>query len=62
MDVYVLVLENTGSCLSAAITCAGLALADAGVPMYDLVTAVTLGVSGNTLVIDPTGDFIYNFL
>ncbi|XP_026480216.1 exosome complex component MTR3-like [Ctenocephalides felis] len=54
VDVFVLVLENAGSCLSAAITCAGLALADAGVPMYDLVTAATVGVSGNTIVVDPT--------
>jgi hypothetical protein len=40
--VYVLVLENDGSALAAAITCAGLALADASVPMYDLVAAATL--------------------
>jgi len=38
----VLVLENDGSALAAAITCAGLALADASVPMYDLVVAATL--------------------
>jgi len=40
--VYALVLENDGSALAAAITCAGLALADASVPMYDLVVAATL--------------------
>lgn len=42
VDVYVLVLENDGSCLAAAITCANLALANAGVPMHDLVTGVSL--------------------
>jgi exosome complex component MTR3 len=34
--VQVLVLQDDGSSLAAAITCAGLALADAAVPMYDL--------------------------
>nr|CAD7416336.1 unnamed protein product [Timema cristinae] len=42
VDVYAQVIENDGSALAAAITCAGLALADACVPMYDLVTAATL--------------------
>lgn len=42
VDVYVLVLENDGSVLAAAINCAGLALADASVPMYDLVSAATM--------------------
>lgn len=45
VDVYVLVLQNDGSALAAAINCAGLALADASVPMYDLVSAASL-VSG----------------
>lgn len=36
VDVQVLVLQDDGSSLAAAITCAGLALADAAVPMYDL--------------------------
>ncbi|KAJ1526757.1 hypothetical protein ONE63_008333 [Megalurothrips usitatus] len=53
VDIYVLVLENDGGCLAAAITCAGLALADAHVPMYDLVTAASLGVTGDTMVMDP---------
>lgn len=54
VDIYALVLENDGSALSAAITCAGVALAHAGVPMYDLVTSVTLGIQGSTKLIDPT--------
>lgn len=48
VDVYVLVLQNDGSALAAAINCAGLALADASVPMYDLVSAASL-VSKNLI-------------
>lgn len=54
VDVYALVLENDGSALAAAITCAALALADASVPMYDLVVAATLGVHGDKKFMDPT--------
>lgn len=54
VDIYALVLQNDGSALSAAITCAGLALAHAGVPMYDLVTAVSLGRQGDRIFVDPT--------
>lgn len=54
VDIYALVLQNDGSALSAAITCAGLALAHAGVPMYDLVSAVSLGRQGDHIFVDPT--------
>lgn len=54
VDVYALVLENDGSALSAAITCAGLALAQAGIPMFDIVTSVTMGVQGDIKFLDPT--------
>lgn len=49
-----MVLENDGGSLAAAITCAGLALADAHVPMYDLVTAASLvsyKIYGNRLFV-----------
>lgn len=54
VDIYALVLQNDGSALSAAITCAGLALAHAGVPMFDLVTSVTVAVQIDRLLVDPT--------
>ncbi|KAJ9593208.1 hypothetical protein L9F63_015253, partial [Diploptera punctata] len=54
VDVYALVLENDGSALAAAITCAGLALANASVPMYDLVVGATLGIHGEQKFMDPT--------
>lgn len=41
VDVHILVLEDDGSSLAASITCSGLALADAAVPMYDLVVGAT---------------------
>ncbi|XP_026190393.1 exosome complex component MTR3 [Cyclospora cayetanensis] len=41
IEVCVMVLEDDGGALPAAITCAGLALADAGVELYDLVTGAS---------------------
>lgn len=41
VDVHVLVLQDDGCSLAAAITCSGLALADAAVPMYDVVVGAT---------------------
>jgi len=53
VDIYALVLHNDGSALSAAITAAGVALAEAGVPMYDIITSVTLGLQQDIRFIDP---------
>lgn len=53
VDIYALVLQNDGSALSAAITAAGVALAHAGVPMFDLITSATVGVQNNILLLDP---------
>ena len=39
VDVFCLVIESGGSDTAVAITAASLALADAGIEMYDLVTA-----------------------
>ena len=39
VDVYCLVMESGGSDTAVAITAASLALADAGIEMYDLVAA-----------------------
>ncbi|XP_066152589.1 exosome complex component MTR3 isoform X2 [Euwallacea fornicatus] len=53
VDVYAMVLEEDGSALSGAITAAGVALAEAGVPMYDLITSVTLGIKKGMLLEPP---------
>lgn len=54
MDVFANVLEDDGSVLGATVTCAGLALANAGIPMYDLITASTVGIIGDKFLLDPT--------
>jgi exosome complex component MTR3 len=53
IDVYAFVLEDDGSVLSAAITCASLALADAGIEMYGLVSACSAAQLENHIVVDP---------
>ncbi|CAN6914985.1 unnamed protein product [Brassica oleracea var. botrytis] len=42
VDVLALVLESGGSDLPVVISCASLALADVGIMMYDLITAVSV--------------------
>lgn len=54
VDIYALVLHNDGSSLSAAITAAGIALSHAGVPMFDLIASMTLGIQNDILLMDPT--------
>ncbi|KAJ4978021.1 hypothetical protein NE237_008801 [Protea cynaroides] len=56
VDVFALVLECGGSDLPVVISCASLALADAGIMMYDLVTAVSVSCLGKNLVIDPISE------
>lgn len=48
------ILENDGACLAAAINAAGLALANAAVPMYDIITACSVAVIGDKIFLDPT--------
>ncbi|XP_062317088.1 exosome complex component MTR3 [Osmerus eperlanus] len=54
IEVNVMVLENDGSVLAHAVTCASLALADAGIEMYDLVLGCSIRQDGATYLIDPT--------
>ncbi|KAG7187871.1 hypothetical protein KM043_013852 [Ampulex compressa] len=54
VDVYAMVLDNGGSSLAAAIMAASIALANAGVPMFGLVTASTVGILGDSYLLDPT--------
>ncbi|XP_062094685.1 exosome complex component RRP41-like [Humulus lupulus] len=53
VDVFALVLESGGSDLPVVISCASVALADAGIMMYDLVTSVSVFCLGKNLIIDP---------
>ncbi|CAO2609977.1 Exosome complex component MTR3 [Lemmus lemmus] len=57
LEVYALLLEDGGSALAAALTAAALALADAGVEMYDLVVGCGLSLTPGpspTWLLDPT--------
>ena len=50
--VHVLVLQDDGGALPAAISCASLALADAGIALYGLVAACCCHVLGDTIALD----------
>ncbi|MGB9959557.1 MAG: exosome complex exonuclease Rrp41 [Candidatus Bathyarchaeales archaeon] len=52
IDVFVEVLQADGSTRCASITAASLALADAGIPMRDLVAACSAGKVDDAIVLD----------
>lgn len=52
IDVYIEVLQAEGGTRVASLTAAAVALADAGIPMRDLVSAVAVGKIDGTLVVD----------
>mmetsp|Transcript_27910 Transcript_27910/g.61247 ORF Transcript_27910/g.61247 Transcript_27910/m.61247 type:complete len:235 (+) Transcript_27910:128-832(+) len=54
IDVFVMVLESGGSDLAAAVCAASVALADAGIEVWDLVPACQVVKSTGRLLLDPT--------
>ncbi len=52
IDVFMEVIQSDGGTRTAAITAASLALADAGVPVRDLVAGVAVGKVDGVLVLD----------
>ncbi len=52
IDIIIEVLQADGGTRCASITAASLALADAGIPMRDLVAACAAGKADDTLVLD----------
>eukprot|EP00941_MAST-03F_sp_MAST-3F-sp1_P004951 g4951.t1 len=52
VDVYVVVLESGGGLMAAATTAASLALADAGIEMFDLVVGCAAGKVGDSIAMD----------
>jgi len=52
IDVFVEVLQADGSTRCASITAASLAIADAGIPMRDLVVACSAGKIEDTIILD----------
>ena len=55
IDVFVEVLQADGSTRVASINAASLALADAGIPMKDLVAACSVGKIDGKLIVDLNG-------
>ena len=52
IDVFVEVLQADGSTRCASITAASLAIADAGIPMRDLVVSCSAGKIDDTIILD----------
>ena len=55
IDVYIIILQANAGTRTAGINAASLALADAGIPMRDLVTAVAAGKIGKNVTLDLAG-------
>ena len=53
IDVFAEIVQADGGTRCAAITASSLALADAGIPMLDLLPAVAVGKVGGKIVLDP---------
>jgi exosome complex component RRP41 len=52
IDIFIEVLQADGGTRCAGVTVAALALADAGIPMRDLVVACAAGKAGDKMVVD----------
>jgi len=56
IEVFVTVLEDDGSALAVSLSSASLALADAGIEMYDLVIGASLRRYGDVMLLDPSSE------
>eukprot|EP00051_Salpingoeca_urceolata_P011742 m.145922 g.145922 ORF g.145922 m.145922 type:complete len:259 (+) comp17235_c0_seq2:229-1005(+) len=54
ISVFVTVVEDDGSALAAAITCASVGLAEAGIEMFDFVSGATVGWAEQRFFYDAT--------
>ena len=54
IDIVVLVLQQDGALLQACINATALAIASAGIPMLDLLCAVTIGIHATSPILDLT--------
>jgi len=55
IEVYIEILEANASTRCAAINAAAIAMADAGIPMRDLVSSVSVGKVNGHLILDVSG-------
>lgn len=60
VNIYVTVLQNDGSAIAASVTCASVAMADAGVEMYDLVTGCSARLADDHILLDPCTEEEYS--
>ncbi|GAG12816.1 unnamed protein product, partial [marine sediment metagenome] len=56
VDVFIELIETDAGSRCAGICAAAIALADAGIPMKDLIAAVSVGKVGDKLVVDLDGE------
>jgi len=54
LEIFLTILEDNGSSTAACITAAGLALVDAGVPVYDTPVGGSLLSDGSQIFLDPS--------
>ncbi|MEM2910419.1 MAG: exosome complex exonuclease Rrp41 [Nitrososphaerota archaeon] len=54
IDVFIEVVQADGGTRTAGLTAASLALADAGIPMRELIAAVAVGKVDGTIILDPS--------
>lgn len=54
IDIHVEILDSNAGTRIAAITAAAVALADAGIPMRDIVAGITVGKAGGNIIVDLT--------
>eukprot|EP01121_Diplochlamys_sp_Union-15-3_P021856 TRINITY_DN9082_c0_g1_i1.p1 TRINITY_DN9082_c0_g1~~TRINITY_DN9082_c0_g1_i1.p1 ORF type:complete len:195 (-),score=21.33 TRINITY_DN9082_c0_g1_i1:23-607(-) len=60
IEVNILILEDNGSAVSLAIQSASLALSDASIPMFDLVSSCNAAIYKDKVLIDPDENEIKN--
>jgi exosome complex component RRP41 len=60
IDIYIDVLQAEGGTRTASVTAAAVALANAGIPMKDMVASIAVGKAGDVLLLD-LGKFEDNF-
>ena len=53
IEVFVTVIEDDGGVVAASLTAAGLALADAGIHMFDIVVGSKVSLTKEEVVVDP---------
>eukprot|EP00965_Chrysotila_dentata_P214844 6188419-Pleurochrysis_carterae.AAC.7 len=56
ISINVLVMQDDGGALAAAVTCASLALADAGLLLYDVIAACSCATIGDIVRLDCSAD------